>query len=429
MTARLPIPGKDDGQWGDILNNYLSQSHNADGSLKPAAVSGAASSALAPVATSGSYTDLQNKPAIPAQASDINAIAVTGLDAATAALIGNGGSSTTAALKGAYAPASASKRLATRMPINTKLRGANIAPKPNGLNTTWAEWDWTNWIKPQIDRAVILGCNAIRFIGSPEVVYVAPPSMSTITSATYIARWVQLADYCTANNLYLYPSLVTKSDFVDSSLGFQDAGMTALVTSTAAALAPYSCIIGFDVFQEGAGVTALALADVLAMMAAIRSAAPGIPLTCSQPSNSWLNTTSIPYQALMAAGGSDFADYHVYEDGLVPTEADFVVAATNKPFIIGEFGASQSQSANAQTARFQAMAALHNRQGVLGSFFWALADQSANASNQWGYGIILALHNHFRFHQRHHYRLRAVKEPGLPRSYPNLILQPQYQIH
>jgi hypothetical protein len=32
--ARLPEPGSDDGTWGDILNNYLSVEHNADGSLK-----------------------------------------------------------------------------------------------------------------------------------------------------------------------------------------------------------------------------------------------------------------------------------------------------------------------------------------------------------------------------------------------------------
>lgn len=32
--SRLPIPGKDSGTWGDILNDYLSQSHTDDGSLK-----------------------------------------------------------------------------------------------------------------------------------------------------------------------------------------------------------------------------------------------------------------------------------------------------------------------------------------------------------------------------------------------------------
>ncbi len=37
-TARLPIPGSDKGNWGQILNDYLSQSHNPDGTLKAGAV-------------------------------------------------------------------------------------------------------------------------------------------------------------------------------------------------------------------------------------------------------------------------------------------------------------------------------------------------------------------------------------------------------
>lgn len=43
--ARLPIPGADAGQWGDILNEYLSQAHTSDGSLKVDSVSGAQLSA------------------------------------------------------------------------------------------------------------------------------------------------------------------------------------------------------------------------------------------------------------------------------------------------------------------------------------------------------------------------------------------------
>jgi len=37
--TRLPIPGSDDGSWGDILNDFLSQAHNSDGSLKAIAES------------------------------------------------------------------------------------------------------------------------------------------------------------------------------------------------------------------------------------------------------------------------------------------------------------------------------------------------------------------------------------------------------
>ena len=39
--ARLPIPGSDSGTWGAILNEYLSQTHNADGSLKDNSVNAA----------------------------------------------------------------------------------------------------------------------------------------------------------------------------------------------------------------------------------------------------------------------------------------------------------------------------------------------------------------------------------------------------
>lgn len=33
-TPRLPVPGHDDGAWGDILNEFLNVAHNDDGSLK-----------------------------------------------------------------------------------------------------------------------------------------------------------------------------------------------------------------------------------------------------------------------------------------------------------------------------------------------------------------------------------------------------------
>ena len=36
--ARLPIPGADDGTWGDILNNFLSIEHNTDGTQKTLSV-------------------------------------------------------------------------------------------------------------------------------------------------------------------------------------------------------------------------------------------------------------------------------------------------------------------------------------------------------------------------------------------------------
>ena len=47
--ARLPQPGGDEGQWGDILNEYLSQVHNTDGTLKDSVIT--ESKLAAPVIT------------------------------------------------------------------------------------------------------------------------------------------------------------------------------------------------------------------------------------------------------------------------------------------------------------------------------------------------------------------------------------------
>lgn len=36
--ARLPKPGSDAGDWGNILNNYMLVSHDTDGSIRDGAV-------------------------------------------------------------------------------------------------------------------------------------------------------------------------------------------------------------------------------------------------------------------------------------------------------------------------------------------------------------------------------------------------------
>lgn len=55
--SRLPTPGSDNGNWGIVLNDFLSQSHNADGSLKPPAVTAAgAASDTTVVHNSGNET-------------------------------------------------------------------------------------------------------------------------------------------------------------------------------------------------------------------------------------------------------------------------------------------------------------------------------------------------------------------------------------
>ena len=58
MSHRLPIPGSDDGTWGEILNSFLEVSLNADGTLIPSAIqqAGGVTSVNGKAAISGSLT-------------------------------------------------------------------------------------------------------------------------------------------------------------------------------------------------------------------------------------------------------------------------------------------------------------------------------------------------------------------------------------
>jgi hypothetical protein len=265
----------------------------------------------------------------------------------------------------------------------------------------WVEWDWDNWIKPQIDRAVSLGLNAIRVIGAPECVLVDTyGNLLKISQDTYNNRWKQLANYCLQKSLYLYPALCEKYAYetYQTSQGgsapwnFQNETVTAIITSCALALASYSNIIGFDVFQEGSGSSdGLVLSDVMALYSSIRSVAPNIPLTTSNSSGGfasaatfWNDSGSLSYQVQVAAGGSDFVDLHIYLDSISQLDLDGFINRIGKPVVIGEFGVSQDIAQLTQTARFMSMSTLHNRQSILGSFVWALADQSATSSGQFG---------------------------------------------
>lgn len=302
-------------------------------------------------------------------------------------------------------PAKPSSRL--QLP-RVKLKGGNICPHPvtgatsgdsSGPGALWAEWDWENWIKPQIDRAVALHMNAIRINCNPAVITSNYNSYwPAITLSQYLARCNQLASYCQSKGLYLYPTIVELWAFCyatgsyDATPDFQDATVTANVAASAKAFAQYPNVVAFDVFQEGHGYgdgAGMTTADCLAMFAALREAAPGVPLTVSHSTNTdnslfWLTqntSTSLPWLMWADPDGSDFIDLHVYDKTANPADIDKLVNLFQKPVLIGEYGSTADQSSDDRTALYTAAMQLHNRPGVLGSFAWALADQGGADSS------------------------------------------------
>ena len=63
--ARLPVPGADNGTWGDILNGYLEVSHNSDGTLQPASLTTAGAEMVANKGIAGGYAALNGSTQVP----------------------------------------------------------------------------------------------------------------------------------------------------------------------------------------------------------------------------------------------------------------------------------------------------------------------------------------------------------------------------
>lgn len=129
--ARLPQPRGDDGTWGDVLNDYLSVSHDATGVLHADSI---IESQLAPavrtklntvgVPSVGDWTSITGKPTTFAPSAHVHAITdVTGLQSALDVKIA-GSALAPVATTGSYADLTAKPSIPAQF---TPVAGANIA--------------------------------------------------------------------------------------------------------------------------------------------------------------------------------------------------------------------------------------------------------------------------------------------------------------
>jgi hypothetical protein len=95
-VSRLPVPGQDDGTWGDILNDYLSQSLNSDGSLKSSSVATAGAETTTNKGQPSGYAPLDNTGKVPSANLPTSSSGVTSVTAADATItVGGTGSAPT----------------------------------------------------------------------------------------------------------------------------------------------------------------------------------------------------------------------------------------------------------------------------------------------------------------------------------------------
>lgn len=147
IMPRLPIPGSDEGQWGNILNTFLSVEHNADGTLKTTGTIAQKADDSAVVHNSGAETITGTKtfsasPVVPTPTSNGHAATKQYVDTLTRTLTF---SLTAFSRQGALAVGAGSQRLpvdgtytivGTRAMVGTAPTGANIILDINKNGTT-----------------------------------------------------------------------------------------------------------------------------------------------------------------------------------------------------------------------------------------------------------------------------------------------------
>ncbi len=322
--------------------------------------------------------------------------AVLKIAAGASTVLGLGVGLNAAAL--ALSPALASEA-GLKIPASTRLRGVNIVPTfaagiiPADRDSVWAAmwrvWNWSGWIKPQIDDAAAIG-NAIRFFGNTHCI-----AQGNITQATYLAQWQQVLDYSVAKGMYIYPC--------GGDLGhwgnFTWSQSVALYTAWAKMLSTYPNVVGVDITNEAWGQMQPvsvrpttynqpeSYVDLLAALSGIVRGEAGVPIAHSFPlaDSSWWTLSKDPIPTLFEM--SDFLDYHIYASA-TPAQAAQAFAnswGVGKHMMIGEFGVNETQSSNERTARYQQIRNIvASRTDIDGALAWSCWDLESAPDGQSG---------------------------------------------
>lgn len=257
------------------------------------------------------------------------------------------------------------------------VKGVNIVPHPSdsGLwRVMWEEWDWNNWIRPQIDKCVRLGANTIRFFGTHRGLL-----SGSVTASQMEARWRQWAEYCIAQGLALYPCL--GDDFWDDLPGTTAEMIAGTSAQQATILNDYAArCIGMDNVQENVSLWMDGTKKVVISNAV--KAVTSIPLAYSMSAGvTWSASTS---------AGQDFVDFHTYGRSVARANLDaFWAANPSAKILCGEFGVASNETQAEQESIYGHMLDLvanyrgPGGQRLAGACAWAITEQQSIGWGMW----------------------------------------------
>jgi hypothetical protein len=232
--------------------------------------------------------------------------------------------------------------------LNRPIKGTSVYPPQADWTALWVDADMDNFTR-SVSKALISGCNTIRVIGDVKAVYTG-----AISEPKYLEKLGQAIAYCEGRGLDYYLCCGDARHFAGAPPGF----VAEFAAAQAGIARAHQNVIAIEILNE-AGVawdyldvfTEAGMHDLVAQCSAsIRAVAPTIPLTVSDIA---------PYgdgrlEAKMSDANRmrqyapliDFFDFHLYPSKATEISQSLTnaySAVSERPIVIGEFGADRSQ--------------------------------------------------------------------------------------
>lgn len=275
------------------------------------------------------------------------------------------------------------------VPITRKIHGFNLCPKKSdvdsGAGRAWESlflnWDWDNWIKPQIDYCAgnNIGLNCCRVISGIMGVHLGLYSQDYLNG-----RMRQLIEYCAGLGVHFYVAGTGKSSYAQSPVSSDQ--LADSMGSMLRVAQAYSSVIGADLVQESNTVAVPNDAFIVSLISALRLRGVTLPLTCSTYESSLGSAGSAPWIYAMAQY-FDFIDIHNYTYPITMQAYDGLLSAfPEKDILIGEYGRDQSIAEANRIVDLRQVLDLANSGNprIRGGLIWAATDQDTVNTNQWG---------------------------------------------
>jgi hypothetical protein len=258
-------------------------------------------------------------------------------------------------------------------------------------------WDWTGWVKPQIDHACgnNIGCNFITMLGSQEGV-----ALGYFSQSYQDDKVEQIVEYCNQLGIHVLvagggPQQPLISAILLNSVTLNQ--LATIETATINRIARYPNVVGYGTIQEA---TASGIDTFLAnLLTEVRQRTGGVlPLTASSNCvNTALNTPVPgptgedwllnPVYGRMAQY-MDFIAVNIYFRTLDASWFNqFLTQFPQNDIIINECGRPITATPQQQVDDYTQYLSMANAPDprVRGVLLWAISDQQTVSSDRWGF--------------------------------------------